>query len=1298
MITSLSLVIAPHRLRLVAWLMVALWTLALAASVVWNVRLLRKTMVQVATQEARSSCNKDVLYRRWAASHGGVYVPATATTPPNPYLTNVVERDLLTPSGRRLTLVNPAYMTRQVHELGEQYGSSGHITSLKPLRPENAPDAWEAAALQAFGQGQTEVLSQEPFHGRLHLRFMRPLVTEAACLKCHAAQGYKEGDIRGGLSVAVPLDPYLALAQAKLWPIAGAHIGLWALGMLGIGWGARQMRQRLDQQLQAAAALRASEERFRTVADFTADMEYWRLPDGSLAYMSPSCERLTGYSAAEFLQAPELLARIVHPEDRQRCEGHFHGVSETTAGPEQCELEFRIRTRSGEVRWIGHVCQPVVDREGKFQGRRASNRDLTERKHAEAALRESEEAALSNNALLHSIMESPQDMVIFALDTSYRYTAFTQAHRQTMRAIWGVEIEAGINMLDAIPNSDAREQARRNFDRALQGHHFIAVEDYGDPALRRTTYEDRYGPIHDPAGVVSGLTVFVTDITERKLAEQALRESEERFRNLLRDVPGVAVQGYRMDGTTTYWNQASEVLYGYTAQDAVGRNLIDLVIPPEMREGVRQAMRQMAETGQPIPASDLSLMRKDGSRVAVFSSHVIVQIPGRAVELFCLDIDLTGRKQAEAALRQSEEQLRNLFENAPVGIFHSTPEGRLLTVNPVLAALLGYASPEALIAATTDMTTQIYADPTIRPLIVETLLKADGWIHYDEVTWQRNDGSRITVDMTGRKVLNAAGGIAYLEGFVEDITERQRAEAALRESEDRFRGVVEGAAMPIFVTVGMKFSYLNPAALRLLGATTPEQVLGQPVLSRIHPDYHESIQKRAVKVFQGQRGVAPPQAEIYLKLDGTPVPVEATASPITYQDQPAAVVFVQDITERQRLEEANTLLEAQFRQAQKLEAIGQLAGGIAHDFNNILAAILGNTDLAVMDTDPSHPARESLEEIKKAGVRAKGLVQQILTYSRQQPQDRQVISLEPIIAEAAKFLHATIPAGVEIVLALAASAPPVLADATQIHQVIFNLCTNAWHALEDQPGRITIQLRAVTLDAAATERLAGLRPGSFACLTISDTGKGMDAATLEHIFNPFFTTKAPGKGTGLGLSVVQGIIAAHDGAITVVSQPGQGTTFQVYFPAAFARTDDSEIAPGGPAPQGQGQHVLFLDDEEALVNLAMRTLEPLGYRVTGFTQAAVAMQAFRANPGQFDVVITDLNMPGISGLDVARELLTVQPEVPILLCSGHVTEQMQAQAHSAGIRHILYKPNTMEEVSATLHRLFTQPQQPGPHL
>lgn len=382
--------------------------------------------------------------------------------------------------------------------------------------------------------------------------------------------------------------------------------------------------------------------------------------------------------------------------------------------------------------------------------------------------------------------------------------------------------------------------------------------------------------------------------------------------------------------------------------------------------------------------------------------------------------------------------------------------------------------------------------------------------------------------------------------------------------------------------------------------------------------------------------------------------------------------------------------EERFRQAQKMEAIGQLAGGVAHDFNNILAAILGNAQMGLAETADGHPVRQSLEEIQKAGVRATSLVQQILAFSSQRPQERRVIAMGPTIEEAVGFLRATIPSVVEIVVTTEADVPPVLADPTQVHQVITNLCTNAWHALGDQPGRIDIAVRAVDLDEATAGRLAGIRPGTAVCLCVTDTGEGMDAATIGRVFDPFFTTKGLGKGTGLGLSVVHGIVQAHDGAIRVTSQPGRGTTFEVYLPASAQPVSEEPATAAAAASSANGQHILYLDDEEALVFLAARMLEKLGYRVTGFTSAADAVKAFRENPGEFDLVIADLNMPGASGLQVAAELLKIRPDLPVALCSGHVTEDQREKARQLGIREVLYKPNTMLELSETIDRLAVE--------
>ncbi|MBX3025164.1 response regulator [bacterium] len=513
-----------------------------------------------------------------------------------------------------------------------------------------------------------------------------------------------------------------------------------------------------------------------------------------------------------------------------------------------------------------------------------------------------------------------------------------------------------------------------------------------------------------------------------------------------------------------------------------------------------------------------------------------------------------------------------------------------------------------------------------------------------------------------------------------DIAERQRAEEKLRESEERFRELAETIQEAFWITDPDKtrMLYVSPAYERIWGRTCASLYAAPGGwLEAVHPEDRARVAAAAARQGEGEydetyRILRPDESVRWIR--DRAFPVRGPAGTVR-----RIVGTAEDVTKRRQLEE-------QIRQAQKMEAIGHLAGGVAHDFNNILAAIVGNAQLALSDTAADHPARTSLEEIFKACTRARMLVQQILTFSSQQPQTRRVIALGPVVEETVNFLRATIPAAVELALTLDPAAPPVLADPTQVHQVVANLCTNAWHALEDGPGRIAVSLRRVALDAAGASHLAGLRPGPAACLVVTDTGAGMDAATLERMFEPFFTTKELGKGTGMGLAVVHGIVQGHDGAIAVRSQPGRGTTAEVYFPAAADAAQDAAPA-AAVAPRGDGQHILYLDDEEPLVRLASRMLERLGYRISAFTSAAEAVQAFRDDPHRFDLVIADLNMPGASGLHVAAELLALRPDLPIALCSGHVTEDLKQRARAAGLREVLYKPNTMQELSDAIHRL-----------
>jgi nitrogen-specific signal transduction histidine kinase/ActR/RegA family two-component response regulator len=381
--------------------------------------------------------------------------------------------------------------------------------------------------------------------------------------------------------------------------------------------------------------------------------------------------------------------------------------------------------------------------------------------------------------------------------------------------------------------------------------------------------------------------------------------------------------------------------------------------------------------------------------------------------------------------------------------------------------------------------------------------------------------------------------------------------------------------------------------------------------------------------------------------------------------------------------------EASLRQSQKMEALGTLAGGIAHDFNNILTAILGNVTFAMDALPPDHAVQRRLATVERATLRAADLVRRILTFSRRQVTVPRVSDLAPIVEEAVQLLRSTLPAMIAIRCTAPPGLPPVSVETTQVHQVVMNLAGNALHAMRERGGTLEFRLETVTVGAGEAGRAPDLREGPYVRLSVSDTGGGMDQATLARVFDPFFTTKAPGEGTGLGLSVVHGIMKTHGGAITTASEPGLGTTFQLYFPVA---TPDSEaVALEGAAAEGGGARVLYIDDEEAVIALGTEMLQGLSYRVTSCTTPAEAIEIFRVRPRDFDAVVTDLAMPGMSGLELTRELRAIRPDVPVVLCTGYIADDDARAAQSLGIRDIVLKPYTAPDLGQALSRTFRQP-------
>jgi len=775
-------------------------------------------------------------------------------------------------------------------------------------------------------------------------------------------------------------------------------------------------------------------------------------------------------------------------------------------------------------------------------------------------------------------------------------------------------------------------------------------------------------------------------LLERIRTEQALRDSETRLRALSEATFEGIVLGER--GRFVDLNDQLAQMLGTTRSALLGTPILD-TIAPRSRESVRQA----------IEANSAGYFahfarRADGTEFPVEVRVRNMLVGGREMRAAVVR-DQTLQTQAELALRESAERIRSLGDNLPSGAIYEVMRDddgwHFSYISAGIERLVGISAEALKQDATLFENGMSDADRALLIARREEAYRTVQPMEF-ECRWRMPDGEERWMHIRSAP-RSLADGRTVWDGIVIDLTELKRVQIALEDARTFLQEVVDQSPGMIFVKdEAGRIVFANRYAAEYY-RITPEQLIAQATAD-VHAEPAEAAQfssddqeviRTRTKVVRDEVNTAP---------DGQKHWFHTVKVPLIRRDGRVDVLGIAtDITERRRAEEQRLQLQLQVQQAQKLEGIGVLAGGVAHDFNNILGAILGNIELAEATAEPDHLARESLAEIRRASLRARELVQQILTFSRQHPPERHPIQLREVVEESVRLLRSSLPAGVELVTRFGGEEPCVLADRIQISQVIMNLGTNAWQALPGGTGRIEIGLGVSTVDVGIGAGNDELGPGSYARLTVADNGVGMDAQTLARIFDPFFTTKAPGEGTGLGLSVVHGIMKTHGGAIVASSRPGEGSLFELYFPivpAAATLAGASAVA----MPAGSGQRVLYLDDEVALVEVEARLLERHGYVVRGFARVDEALAVLRSDPEGFDLVITDLNMPGMSGLEVAVEVARLRADLPIVLSSGYVTDDLSNRALALGIRAVVRKPHTTLELLQALHNALSDPVAP----
>jgi PAS domain S-box-containing protein len=1097
------------------------------------------------------------------------------------------------------------------------------------------------------------------------------------------------------------------------------------------------INQDITERKQAEQALRESEERYRRIVETAYEGIWQEDAQACVTYVNRRMAEMLGYAPEEMLG--QAADSYVHPQEV----GHHREMNQRRRSGASDAYERRLIQRDGETVWVLISASPVWDAEGRFAGSFGMVSDITDRKQAEVELR-------SRENLLQRIF----DVLPVGLWLADSEGKLVRANQAGIR-IWGGEplVGPGEYRVFKAWRLPSREEVQPD-DWALlhtvREGVTITDEELEIEGLdgQRRIILNYTAPVLDEEGRVEAAIVVNQDITDRKQAEETLRESEERYRRLAENAPDMI---YRIklapERRFSYVSPAATAITGYTPEEHYADpDLGFKLVHPDDRHLLESVARGKVSSDAPLT---LRWVRKDGSVIWTEQRNVSVHdADGNLIAIEGIARDVTGRRRAQETLRESEERARSQRTAlARLAVDQAITEGdtaaAMARLTETMAAAIGVDRASVWLLSPDETRLRclsLFEEGELRPcagIELDTALfpayfaalRAEGRVYArDARTDERTRGlTGGYLEPLGISSLLDAGiqvrgeliGVVSMEhrgeprqwypdeeAFASTAAavaaqaltnaDRRSAEQALARERALLRTVIDNLPIAVYAKdlEGRKI-LTNRLDMEFVEAESEEAVLGKTDFDVYSRELAERFAAEDRRVLETGEPIVVPEA-IANWADGREDWVSFAKLPL--RDAEGRIIglvgITQNIAERKRIEQERLEMERQLQHTQKLESLGVLAGGIAHDFNNLLMAILGNLDLALLDLSPLSPARESIVHAMQAGRRAADVARQMLAYSGKGRFVIQMVNLAELVEENAHMLRAATARGVTLNLQVERNIPPVEADPGQLQQVIINLITNASEAIGDGPGIVRLSTGVELCDAAylAQSRLLHKpEPGRYVYVEVADTGCGMDTQTLERIFDPFYTTKATGR--GLGMAAVQGIVSGHGGAILIESEPGRGTTVRVLFHAAgdegsgdvdAGETSTSTERDQPAATPPKSATVLVVDDEDMVRRLAQTMLERLGYAVLGAENGEHALEVYNAHAGEIACVLLDLTMPRMDGAATFEALHALDPALPVILSSGYSEQETSERFAGMGLAGFIHKPYTLAGLASAI--------------